>query len=109
MRRLSEGFPAAGESELQRAADRRFVVVSGLPGSGKSRIAQQLAPLLKLAVIDKDDILEKLFESRSVIDAVERRILSHKSDQLFRRQAEAAPGAILVFPSGICPACRPIR
>jgi len=42
--------------------DRRFVVVSGLPGSGKSVLAQRLSPLLGLPVIDKDDILDRLFE-----------------------------------------------
>jgi len=45
-------------------ADRRFVVVSGLPGSGKTTVAQALAPLLKLPLFDKDAILEQLFETK---------------------------------------------
>jgi len=72
------------------------VVVSGLPGSGKTDLARKLAPLLQLPVIDKDEILERLFDSRGVGDAAWRRTLSRESDVEFRRQAEASTGALLV-------------
>jgi shikimate kinase len=48
-------------------------VVSGLPGSGKSTIARRLGPLINLPVIDADDILERLVESKGVGDASWRR------------------------------------
>jgi AAA domain len=81
---------------LRTRPDRRFVVVSGLPGSGKSRLASQLAPLLGLPVIDKDDILERLFDSKGIGDSTWRRILSRESDLIFREESEASKGAILV-------------
>jgi glucokinase len=76
--------------------DRRFVVVSGLPGSGKSRLARALAPVLNLPVIDKDDILDRLFDAKGVGDAAWRRSLSGESDVLFRDEAQHSNGAILV-------------
>jgi AAA domain len=76
--------------------DRRFIVVSGLPGSGKSWLALKLAHLLGLAVIDKDDILERLFDSKGTGDLAWRRTLSRQSDLIFRQDAEASNGAILV-------------
>jgi predicted kinase len=75
---------------------RPFVVVSGLPGSGKSTLARLLAPLLNLPVIDKDDILERLFESKGVGDSAWRRALSRESDLLFQQEALASGGALLV-------------
>jgi glucokinase len=78
------------------APGRRFVIVSGLPGSGKSRLAVRLAPLLQLPVIDKDDILEGLFQTKGAGDSAWRRALSRESDLVFQRQAEASEGALLV-------------
>ena len=68
----------------------------GLPGSGKSWLASRLSPLLGLPVIDKDDILESLFESRGVGDTAHRSALSRESDTIFRQQAESSNGALLV-------------
>jgi glucokinase len=76
-------------------ADRRFVVVSGLPASGKSMLARAVAPFLRLPVIDKDDILDKLFEAKGIGDMAWRRQLSRESDVLFRAEAVASAGALL--------------
>jgi predicted kinase len=73
-----------------------FVIVSGLPGSGKSTLAQQLALALGLQFLDKDAILERLFESKGVGDTEWRRALSRESDLLFRAEAATLPGAVLV-------------
>jgi hypothetical protein len=78
------------------SAERSFVVFSGLPGSGKSWLAWKLAPLVGLEVIDKDDVLERLFESRGIGDIHWRRRLSRESDEIFQREAEASQGALLV-------------
>jgi hypothetical protein len=75
---------------------KRFVVISGLPGSGKTTLARRLAPELGLPVIDKDDILDRLFESKGIGDAAWRRALSRESDAILERQATASDGAILV-------------
>lgn len=75
--------------------DRPFVVVSGLPGSGKTTLARQLAPPLGLRLIDKDDILERLFESKGIGDAAWRRALSRESDAVLQNEAAASSGAVL--------------
>jgi AAA domain len=78
------------------ARNKPFVVISGLPGSGKSTLARRLAPLVKLPVIDKDDILERLFEAKGVGDRAWRRALSRESDDRFQAEAFNAEGALLV-------------
>ena len=76
---------------------RRFVVVSGIPGSGKTTLARRLASAIGLPLIDKDDILEHLFETRGIGDHAWRRSLSRESDSLFQAAAEqSAEGAVLV-------------
>jgi chloramphenicol 3-O-phosphotransferase len=75
---------------------RRFVVISGLPGSGKTTLARQLAPALDLPLIDKDDILERLLDARGAGDSAWRRGLSRESDAILRDEAQASEGAVLV-------------
>jgi hypothetical protein len=76
---------------------RRFVVISGLPGSGKTTLARRLSPVLNLPLIDKDEILDRLFESKGTGDAAWRRSLSRESDTIFEAEAKASSlGAILV-------------
>ena len=72
------------------------MVISGLPASGKTTLACQLASELHLPVIDKDSILEDLFASRGVGDAAWRRMLSRESDLLLAARARASEAAILV-------------
>ncbi len=81
---------------LHASVCRPFVVVSGLPGSGKSTLAQRIAPQLGLALIDKDDILERLFEEKGTGDADWRRKLSRESDLILQREASESNGAVLV-------------
>jgi hypothetical protein len=73
----------------------RYVVVTGLPGSGKSTLARRLAPALNRPHLDKDDILEALFDSLGIGDAQWRFRLSRASDSILRKLAMHAPGAIL--------------
>jgi adenylate kinase len=83
-------------SPIPIAMNRRFVVISGLPGSGKSTLAQRLAPRLGLTLLDKDTILERLFESKGTGDRAWRRALSRESDAILQSQAAASQGAVLV-------------
>ena len=73
-----------------------FIVFSGLPGSGKSTVARQLAPRLALPLLDKDDFLDTLFAERGVGDMEWRTALSREADERFATAARQLPGACLV-------------
>jgi len=73
-----------------------FVVISGLPGAGKTTLGRRLAPELNLPLIDKDEILDRLFESKGVGDSAWRRALSRESDSILQNEAMGSDGAILV-------------
>jgi shikimate kinase len=75
--------------------DRPFVVVSGIPGSGKTTVARTLAPLLRLPLFDKDVILEQLFDAKGVGDASLRRQLSRESDALLQSAVASSTGAVV--------------
>jgi cytidylate kinase len=79
-----------------RQATNLFVVVSGIPASGKTTLAKKLASALSLPVIDKDDILEGLFAQHATIDESLRARLSRQSDEIMRETARSLPAAILV-------------
>src|ERR1043166_3740877 len=72
-----------------------FVIVSGLPASGKTTLSRHLAPALALPLIDKDDILEGLFDTLGVGDTGWRQRLSRASDAILQRLAESSSGAVL--------------
>jgi AAA domain len=93
--------PACYEFRMHRirpssgVANRPFVIVSGLPGSGKTTVAEALAPLLHLPVFDKDTILEQLFETRGIGDASWRRQLSREADDLLQAAVSSCAGAVV--------------
>ena len=72
-----------------------LVVISGLPGSGKTTVGRRLAPALHLPFIDKDDILDRLFEAKGIGDAAWRRRLSRESDEILQREATHSNGAVV--------------
>jgi AAA domain len=73
----------------------RFVVLSGIPASGKTTVARIVSRELNLPLIDKDDILESLFDSRGAGDEGWRRTLSRESDAVLVQRALASEGAVL--------------
>ncbi|MCX5126856.1 ATP-binding protein [Streptomyces sp. NBC_00347] len=75
--------------------DNAFVVVSGLPASGKSTLARRLAAELGWSVIDKDAILESLYDSLGVGDHAWRYRLSRASDDILFTLAAQARHAVL--------------
>jgi glucokinase len=74
----------------------RFVIVSGLPASGKSSLGRALAEALALPVIDKDEILERLAGQEGSGDAEWRRALSRKGDTVLQAETLASPGGAVI-------------
>ncbi|HEX4966614.1 MAG TPA: AAA family ATPase [Thermoanaerobaculia bacterium] len=74
---------------------RRFIVISGLPGSGKTTLGRRLAHALGLSMLDKDDVLEALFDSLGIGDAGWRQRLSRSADEVLQRLAHQSAGAVL--------------
>ncbi len=73
-----------------------FIVFCGLPGSGKSTVARDVAVRVRLPVLDKDDFLEALFAERGPGDGAWRTTLSREADERFATAARELPGACLV-------------
>lgn len=73
-----------------------FIVVSGLPGSGKTTLAIRIAANLALPLLDKDDILETLFDSFDSVDLSLRQRLSRASDSVLAKVASRSAGAVIV-------------
>jgi len=72
-----------------------FLVISGLPASGKTTLGHRLAQALGLPILDKDEILEALFEGLGVGDAEWRNRLSRSADVVLQRLADQTAGAVL--------------
>ena len=73
-----------------------YVVISGLPGAGKSTVAAALAKRADLPVFDKDDFLETLFANAPPKTQLERRQLSQSADRAFQSAVEGSQAAIVV-------------
>ena len=72
-----------------------FIVVTGLPASGKSTVGGAVAERLGLPLYDKDQILESLFESLGIGDTEWRARLSRAADVVLQRQVLGSPGAVI--------------
>lgn len=72
-----------------------FVIITGLPGAGKSTVARALAEHLRLPLLDKDEILEKLFTLKGCSDVQARQQLSRMADVEFEGLAKSKGRAIL--------------
>lgn len=73
----------------------RFVVVSGIPGSGKSTLGRALAEHLGLPYLGKDAMLEALFDDVQCSDEETRHRLSREADRAFERVARSHSRAVL--------------
>jgi hypothetical protein len=74
----------------------RFVIVTGLPASGKSVIGRSIAAGLALPLLDKDDFLEALFQEAGPPDIRARQALSRLADESFRTRATSERRAVLI-------------
>ena len=62
---------------------RRLIIISGLPASGKTTLGRELAKLLGFQFIDKDDILESLFaENQNFSSELRQRLRSRKRSHI---------------------------
>jgi hypothetical protein len=73
-----------------------FFVVSGLPASGKSMLGRGVASQLGLPLLDKDEILEALFDTLGTGEAEWQTKLSRSADQVLQRLAMRSNGAVMV-------------
>ena len=85
-----------GASESVRRIEKLAVVVTGLPASGKTTVAREVADKLGLVLLDKDEFLEDLYERFEVRSLDERGQLSRQSDHAFRSAAARSNSAVLV-------------
>ncbi len=69
-----------------------LIVVSGIPGAGKSTVGRAIADRLNATLLDKDDFLETLFET----DHGQRDELSRRADELFLEAVAQQPQAVAV-------------
>ncbi|WP_165821253.1 AAA family ATPase [Nocardioides gansuensis] len=75
---------------------RLLIVVSGLAASGKTTVSKVLSLGLCMPLIDKDEILEALFDSLGCEDREQRYRLSRASDEVLHRIAASANTAVVV-------------
>ena len=72
-----------------------FVVVSGLPGSGKTTLAAALAKSLRIEHLDKDRLLETYFLGETKITRERRNELSRRADDELKAQALSHQSVVL--------------
>lgn len=72
-----------------------FVIVSGLPASGKTTLARALANALGCSHLDKDVFLEALLDGATVPAPDTRAALSRRADAAFQQEAVRWPSAVL--------------
>jgi len=73
----------------------RYIIVTGIPASGKSTLARAIAGELKTPLLDKDEILEDLFDNRGVGNAEWRRQLSREADETLKQRTIQTTGAVV--------------
>lgn len=71
----------------------RYIIVTGIPASGKSTVGHSVAAALGLAMLDKDEILESMFNSEGVGNAEWRARLSRAADEVLQERAMLSGGA----------------
>lgn len=72
----------------------RRIVVSGVPGSGKSTLGREVARRLHIAFLDKDDYLDALFDSEPLSET--RSALSRRADERLVTDALGTSDAVVV-------------
>ena len=73
----------------------RYIIVTGIPASGKSTVGHAVAGALALEMLDKDEILETMFNSQGVGNAEWRARLSRMADETLQERALRSGGAVI--------------
>ena len=73
----------------------RHIIVTGIPASGKSTVGHAVAAALGLPMLDKDEILEAMFNSKGVGNAEWRTQLSRAADESLRETALSSDSAVI--------------
>lgn len=74
----------------------QHLIVTGIPASGKSTMARALSEEIALEMLDKDEILEALFNEKGIGDVHWRSILSRTADEILRERASRSESSIIV-------------
>lgn len=64
---------------------KKYIFISGIPASGKTTLGDKLSKALGFPFLDKDIILEALYDSLGIGDANWRETLSRSADIIFKR------------------------
>ena len=67
-----------------------LVIVNGPPASGKSTLARHLAREFRLALLEKDTVKERLYDTLGAGDLVHSQVLGHASIAVLLALAEQA-------------------
>jgi predicted kinase len=84
------------ETDAQWAVPDQVVVVTGLPGAGKTTLARSLAVSLGLPLIARDTIKEALGEVLGPVDGARSRELGAASYEVLFAVAADVPGTVLI-------------
>jgi predicted kinase len=74
----------------------QVVVVTGLPGAGKTTLARSLAASLRLPLIARDTIKEALGEALGSVDGARSRELGGASYEVLFAVAAEVPGTVII-------------
>src|SRR5262245_54424003 len=74
----------------------QHLILTGIPASGKSTIAQALSEELGLEMWDKDEILEDLFNKEGIGDVRWRTLLSRVADEILKERARQSESSVIV-------------
>jgi hypothetical protein len=74
----------------------QYLIITGIPATGKSTIARALAQARRLELLDKDEILEDLFNQKGVGDVQWRNNLSRAADEILRARAGRSESSVIV-------------
>ena len=73
----------------------QYLILTGIPASGKSTIARALSEELGLEIFDKDEILEDLFNEKGVGDVHWRTTLSRTAEEILQERASRSESSII--------------
>lgn len=79
-----------------RQVPREVVVITGLPGSGKTTLAVPLATALDAALVARDTIKEALGDALGPVDDARSQLLGRASYEVLFAIARSTPGRVVV-------------